>query len=90
MQLITDFSFSLYLLNYKADRRGPSVGYTPLERNEIYKRRLLLILYVIKSPCYEKYSQNFVQLLSLVPHIGDSLWRYIDFRLSSYYFHWSS
>ncbi|KAL0273052.1 UNVERIFIED_CONTAM: hypothetical protein PYX00_005820 [Menopon gallinae] len=80
---------SLFLLNYSSQRADSCQRYTPRERGEIAKRRLLLLLYLIKSPYYERYSRKYIKLFSLLPHIGGAIDKCIDFYLSSYYFHWS-
>ncbi|XP_050506669.1 peroxisomal membrane protein PEX16 [Diabrotica virgifera virgifera] len=94
VSLALDFaSLELYRSCTKKDVKSV----TPQQRLQISKRTILLLLYLLRSPMYEKHSKDrvhsFLMTLSKVPLAGlifTPLAQYLPFWQSTYFYMWSS
>ncbi|XP_018563726.1 peroxisomal membrane protein PEX16 [Anoplophora glabripennis] len=87
---------SLHL--YRSCRAIPLNSLTPQQRLQLSKRQLLLVLYIIRSPFYEKQSRDKINALleALSKHVPlaglicKPLAQYLPFWQSTYFYMWST
>ncbi|VEN56783.1 unnamed protein product [Callosobruchus maculatus] len=83
---------------YKSCKRNNLSTLTPQQRLQLSKRTLLLVLYLIRSPVYEKYSRDKINnllsgLSKYVPLAGlvcNPLSQYMPYWQSMYFHMWST
>lgn len=93
---IDDFHCSLHL--YRSCNKTKSDSITRKQKLQLSRRTLLLLMYVLRSPFYDKYSKDRIEafLLALsknVPLVGivcNPLVQYLPFWQSSYFYMWST
>lgn len=89
-------SFSLQL--YNSSQRKSFQDLTPQQRLLVSKRTILLLMYLIRSPVYEKYSKNKInaflialsKFIPLAHIICNPLQEYVPFWQSTYFYMWFS
>lgn len=81
-----------------ARKRNVGAGLSPRQKMEISRREVALLLYILRSPFYEKYSQRRIQKIlegfsnniPLVGYILRPLAQYIPHWQDTYFYMWSS
>ncbi|XP_026289457.1 peroxisomal membrane protein PEX16 [Frankliniella occidentalis] len=88
---------SLHMFRRAKKQNGPST-LSPRQKMELSRREVALLLYILRSPFYEKYSQKrinrmlegFSNNLPLVGYILRPLAQYIPHWQETYFYMWSS
>ncbi|KAJ8982975.1 hypothetical protein NQ317_001415 [Molorchus minor] len=83
---------------YRSDNASTTRSLTPLQRIQVSKRIVALLLYLLRSPFYDRYSKDKINAIlialsnhvPLVGHICNPLQQYLPFWQSTYFYMWST
>ncbi|KAJ8922497.1 hypothetical protein NQ315_007527 [Exocentrus adspersus] len=96
---LTSLALDLISLHlYRSNRAKKMNSLTPQQRLQLSKRTVLFILYLIRSPFYDKYSKNkinslleaFSNHIPLAGFVCKPLAQYMPFWQDTYFYMWSS
>ncbi|XP_076756525.1 peroxisomal biogenesis factor 16 [Xylocopa sonorina] len=92
-------SLAIDLLSLKLINNGAkNISFSKEEEKEIFRRRVAVLLYILKSPFYDKYScikiYSLLTALSdkvpLAKYLADPVTKYLPHWQSTYFYLWSS
>lgn len=83
---------------YRSCSKAKSDALTQKQKLQVSRRTLLLLMYVLRSPFYERYSRDRIRaflaaLAKSVPLVGiicNPLAQYLPFWQSTYFYMWST